>query len=497
MAVPDAPFAPPQTRSSAASRSKAPPRAPTAGAASGLTSERTIPLEGRCNSARPTGRGTKPKPKPAMHPKPDITPAPAPAPAPAWEVRQYFGALDWAHDHHDIAVVNAKGLLVLQLRFEHTPEGWQKLRDALVPFEPALAVAVETNQGLAVEQLLDGGFTVYPVNPKSAKHYRDRKAPAGAKDDQRDAWSLADALRVDGHGWQALVPDDPLVAELRLLTRDEVSLIGQRTALVNQLRAALGTYYPAALAAFDTWTCASSWSFIETFPTPSALAKAGPKKWEKFLRNNHLWKEATFEKRLAIFAAAESLSGAPGTIAAKSFLAVSLAKVLHALQAQLDAYRERIEERFVQHPDSGLFGSLPGSGAKLAPRLLAEIGDRRARFDSAEGLQAYAGTAPVTFQSGQIEKHLVRRACQPFLRSAIHLWANQSRPRCAWAEAYYQAHRAKGQSHACALRCLGQRWLKILWKMWQTSTPYNEARHLENQRKHGSPFAVPTVALIH
>ena len=422
-----------------------------------------------------------------MHPK--TIPASTPA-SPAWEERKHFGALDWARDHHDIAVVDIKGSLVLQLRFEHTPEGWQNLREALAPFGPCLSVAVETNQGLAVEQLLDAGFSVYPVNPKSAVRYRERKAPSGAKDDQRDAWSLADALRVDGHGWKPLVAEDPLVAELRLLTRDEVALIGQRTALVNQLRAALGTYYPAALAAFDTWTCTGCWSFVETFPTPAALAKAGPKKWEKFLRTHQLWKAATVEKRLAIFAAAESLGGAPGTVAAKSLLAVSLARVLHSLQTQLDAYRERIQERFAQHPDSGLFGSLPGAGVKLAPRLLAEIGDRRARFESADGLQSYAGTAPVTFQSGQIEKHLVRRACQPFLRSAIHLWADRSRLSCAWAEAYYQDHRKRGQTHACALRCLGQRWIKILWKMWQTNTLYDEARHLENQRKHGSPFAL-------
>ncbi len=105
---------------------------------------------------------------------------------------------------------------------------------------------------MAVEQLLDAGFSVYPVNPKSAVRYRERKAPSGAKDDQRDDRSLADALRVDGHGWKQLLAKDTLVAELRLLTRDEVALIGQRTALVNKLRAALSTYYPAALAAFDT-----------------------------------------------------------------------------------------------------------------------------------------------------------------------------------------------------------------------------------------------------
>ena len=402
-----------------------------------------------------------------------------------WEERKHFAALDWASDHHDVVVVDQRGAVVCELRFEHTAEGWTQLREKLRTYEP-LAVAVATNQGMAVEQLLAAGYTVYPVNPKSAVRYRERKAPTGVKDDRRDAWSLADALRVDGQGWKALSPQDPLVAELRLLTRDEIALIQQRTGLINQLQSALMEYYPAALAAFDDWTCPATWAFVETFPTPEALVNAGHKKWEKFLRPHQLWREATREKRLEIFAHALDLRGSAAAVAAKSFLAVAVAKVLRTLEEQLRAYRQRIEERFQQHPDHDLFGSLPGAGPKLAPRLLAEVGDQRGRFESAEGLQAFAGTAPVTYQSGQIERHLVRRACAPFLRCAVHQWANHSRKRCAWAQAYYQAHRNKGQSHACALRCLGQRWLKILWKMWQDGTCYDEALHMRNQQKHGS-----------
>lgn len=402
-----------------------------------------------------------------------------------WDERKHFGALDWARDHHDIVVVDGKGAVVCELRFEHTAEGWAQLREKLRSYEP-LAMSVETNQGLAVEQLLAAGYTVYPVNPKSACRYRERKAPTGVKDDRRDAWSLADALRVDGHGWKPLAPEDPLVAELRMLTRDEVALIQQRTGLINQLQSALQEYYPAALAAFPDWTCPATWAFIEAFPTPEALVQAGAKKWEKFLRSHQLWREATCERRMTLFAHALDMRGSDAAVVAKSFLAVALAKVLHTLETQLQAYRERIEERFRQHPDHDLFGSLPGAGPKLGPRLLSEVGADRAKFASAEGLQAYAGTAPITFQTGQIQRHLVRRACAPFLRCAVHHWAEQSRRRCAWAEAYYRAHRDRGQSHATALRCLGQRWLKILWKMWQSGARYDEALHTRNQLKHGS-----------
>jgi hypothetical protein len=115
---------------------------------------------------------------------------------------------------------------------------------------------------------------VYPLNPKSAQAYRERKAPSGVKDDQLDAWSFSDALRVDGHGWKALKPEEPLIKELRLLCRDEVSLIEQRTAVIQQLRHALAEYYPAALDAFEDWTSVSAWMFLERFPTPPS-ASAG------------------------------------------------------------------------------------------------------------------------------------------------------------------------------------------------------------------------------
>jgi len=133
-----------------------------------------------------------------------------------------------------------------------------------------------------------------------------------------------------------------------------------------------------------------------------------------------------------------------------------------------------------------LFGSLPGAGKKLAPRLPAELGDDRERFDSPQALQCYAGTAPVSFESGKIKRVRFRRARQKALRHSIHLWANLSRTKCPWAQAYYRKKRDEGQTHACALRCLGQRWLKILWKMWQTRCAYDAELHQRNQVKHGS-----------
>lgn len=399
---------------------------------------------------------------------------------------EHFLGFDWAKEKHDVVAVNRQGEVVLQLEFPDTAEGWALFQQALLPLG-RVAVAIETSRGPEVERLLSLGVRVYPMNPKAAAAYRSRKAPSGVKDDLLDAWSFGDALRTDGRAWRPLAPEDPATGLLRLLCRDEVGLIEQRTALVHQLTAALREYYPAALEAFEDWTMPAAWEWVIQFPTPEALAKAGQRKWQNFLHAHRLYRPETAEKRLEIFARAQQFQSPSEAVRqAKSLLAVTLAGMLRALEARIKEYRRRIEKLFAEHPDGDLFGSLPGAGKKLAPRLLGEIGTDRQRFASPEALQCLAGTAPVTRKSGKQCFVGIRWMCNKVLRATVHLWANESLKECAWAAAYYQRKREQGKSHAQALRCLGQRWLKILWRMWQDQIPYDEALHMMNMVRHGS-----------
>lgn len=218
-----------------------------------------------------------------------------------WQALTHFAGFDWAGDHHDVVIVDQAGLVVAEFRFAHSAEGWEQFRQKTQTYT-ALGVAVETRSGAAVEELLRTPCTVFPVQPKAAARYRERKAPSGVKDDQLDAWALADALRMDGRTWRALAPEDPLIQQLRLLCRDEVVLIQQRTLLINQLRAALREYYDTALQAFDDWTAPAAWAFIVQFPTPMELAQAGKRRWEKFLHVHKLWRPETAHTRLELFA---------------------------------------------------------------------------------------------------------------------------------------------------------------------------------------------------
>jgi transposase len=398
----------------------------------------------------------------------------------------HFGGFDYAGQKHYVVVVDRAGSKVLSMEFDNTADGWRKFLDAIKPF-PKIAFTIETSCGADVERLLDAGLPVYPINPKSAQRYRDRKSVAGCKSDELDAFCMADALRTDGAAWRRLLSMDSATHELRVLCRDEIHLIELRTSLINQLRATLHDYYPAALEAFSDWVSPGAWDFVIAFPTPAELVNAGKRKWQKFLFTHHMAGQEKLDERMVLFAKANEFTNpVAAVISGKSLLATTLAKQLRALEAQLCVYRSRITALFRQHPDYACFGSLPGAGEKLAPRLLAELGNCREVFASAEALQAYAGTAPVTKKSGKSNIVHFRRACNCYLRATVHLWADLSRHYCVWAEAYYQQKRKQGMGHAAALRCLGQRWLNILWTIWQKHLAYDEATHMRNQVKHGS-----------
>ncbi|MBM3890516.1 MAG: IS110 family transposase, partial [Verrucomicrobia bacterium] len=220
-----------------------------------------------------------------------------------WTEHAYFAALDWASDHHDVIVLDRAGAVAAEFRFAHSAAGWMEFTEKMKPFG-ACPFTLETSSGPAVDQLLQRAYPLYPLSPRAAKAYRARKAPSGTKTDRHDTWAMADALRTDGHAWRPLRVQDEATATLRLLCRDEISLIQQRTQLINQLLAALREYYPAALEAFADWTQPFTWAFLLQFPTPQALVAAGKRRWEKFLHTQKLWRPDTREGRMAVFACA-------------------------------------------------------------------------------------------------------------------------------------------------------------------------------------------------
>src|SRR5258708_35386069 len=110
----------------------------------------------------------------------------------------------------------------------------------------------------------------------------------------------------------------------------------------------------------------------------------------------------------------------------KSRLMLVLVSQLLPLLEQLAQYDKEIDTLFLTHEDHEIFASLPRAGKRLAPRLLAEIGDDRTRYQDASSLHALPGTSPVLYQSGMYSKAHRRLGCIKPLRNALHQFAWQT-----------------------------------------------------------------------
>ncbi|MBI3191106.1 MAG: IS110 family transposase, partial [Pedosphaera parvula] len=99
--------------------------------------------------------------------------------------------------------------------------------------------------------------------------------------------------------------------------------------------------------------------------------------------------------------------------------------------------------------------------------------------------------APVREKSGQSLWTHWRWLAPVFLRQTLVEWAGQTVCYSAWAKVYYQRMKAKGKGHHAILRALAFKWIRILWKCWQTRTPYDEVRYLKQLVHRKSPNAAP------
>jgi hypothetical protein len=151
--------------------------------------------------------------------------------------------------------------------------GFRPYRREASDAQGEIACLIERPNGLLVSALLDAGVAVYPVNPGTM----DRKrAPSEAKTDALDAYLLARMGRSDLADLRRLEPDSPLIHELKILTRDQETLIGDQTRLVNQLTACLKDYYPVALRFFCKLQQGRTLAFLAAFPTLAAVRAATP-----------------------------------------------------------------------------------------------------------------------------------------------------------------------------------------------------------------------------
>jgi transposase len=379
-----------------------------------------------------------------------------------------------------VSVVDTRGCEVDRCAVEHSAAGLRELL-AMLGGNGVGEVAIERPDGPVVDTLLEAGITVVVISPNQVKNLRGRYGSAGNKDDRFDAFVLADTLRTDRARLRALTPDSEATVALRRTCRARKDLVGHRVAVANQLRAHLRNAFPGAVGLFAELDSPISLAFLTRFDTQDRADWLWPKRlaaWLASLGYSGHTDPTTLHARL--IAAPRGATGDHGL--AHAHITRALLATLTTLVEQIKILSTQIGAQLATHADAHIFTSLPRSGTVRAARLLAEIGDCRARFPTPEALACLAGAAPSTRQSGKLRSVGFRRACDKQLREAVTDFAGDSRKANAWAADLYNRARSRGHDHPHAVRIPTRAWLFIIWHCWQDHTAYDPANHGALQR---------------
>lgn len=398
--------------------------------------------------------------------------------------------IDWGSEVHQVCVMDSARRILLECSIAHSGEALvdlaQKLTDLAGGRSGRLAVAIEVPRGPVVETLLEKGMSVFAVNPKQLDRFRDRHTVAGAKDDRRDALVLADSLRTDMPAFRRVRLGDPLLVQLRELSRAQDELKAERIALANRLREQLHRYFPQILELDGIYDSSWIWALLERAPTPELARRLSLAKIGSLLRQHRI-RRFTAEQVREILST-EPLHVAPGVIdACRRSVALLLPRLRLVHEQKVEVEREigtlldeiaaPGNEGKIEHRDAPLLQSLPGLGKLVCATMLAEAAEPLERRDYTT-LRGLCGVAPVTKRSGKQLGVTMRHACSKRLRTAVHLWSGNAVARDAFWKSRYARLRASGHSHARALRTIGDRLLAVLVAILKTGIPYDVNRLL-------------------
>ena len=333
---------------------------------------------------------------------------------------------DWAEDHHDVEVQDPSGRVLGRARLPEGVAGVARLHELIGAHldedcDPEqVAIGIETDRGPWVQALLAAGYRVYAVNPRQVSRFRDRHGPSGAKSDTADAHTLADMVRTDRHQLRTVAGDSAEAQAVKVVARAHQTLIWDRHRHMLRLRAALREFFPGALAAFADLTASDALELLSKAPDPARAAQLSRTQVSAALKRARRRDVDTKAEAIVTALRSEQLTQPPAVAAAYAATVQSLSTIIATFNSQIAALEKQVTACFGRTRDAEICLSQPGLGQILAARVLGEFGDDPERYASAKARKNYAGTSPITQQSGKKKVVLARFIRNDRLADPLH-----------------------------------------------------------------------------
>lgn len=269
--------------------------------------------------------------------------------------------------------------------------------------------------------LLVHGERVVRVPPKLMAGSR-RAAREPGKSDLIDAVAIARAALREGLETLPVAQLAGPELEVGLLVDHRERLVGQRTALINDLR----------------WGLHDLWPDLEI--PARALSGRG---WQERIAGRLGRSEQTARVRIARDEIRRIRE---------------LTRTIDGLEAELAGLVKQLAPRLLAER---------GCGVLIAAKLVGEIAGSD-RYASDAKLARAAGSAPIPASSGRTDRHRLDRGGNRQLNCALHRLAVTKGRLDPQTAAYLARKQAEGKSRREALRCLKRHLARRVWKLLQT-----------------------------
>jgi transposase len=397
---------------------------------------------------------------------------------------------DWSKDYHTICFMNPQtGGALASFDVPQSSTGFACVcaeREKLGYPPQDCCVGIETAHNLIVDYYLARNYHLFVIPPSVTKATQKRYRNSGAYTDQSAAFILADLLRTDRARFTPWRPHGELVVRMQAKVRLLKTLSQDIVRNSNRLQAVLLRVNPLPIDLFSKLTTEICLHFLIRYPTHQAIQALTLDDLRAFCAEQAYSHPQRVPK---LYAHLQTQMPAPSQAVSLAYADYIrfLAQTLLALVQHRQLLLRELRQLFRQHPDHTIFASLPGAGKVLAPSLLVKFGDDRDRFPSPASVQGLAGTCPVTKRSGKRKWVHFRTACDKEFRWIATQFAMETLRESSWAIAYHSQLLQRGITGSHAIRCLANRWLAIIWKLWQTRQPYDESYHLKQRYQRHRP----------
>lgn len=316
-----------------------------------------------------------------------------------------------------VAIINVMGeILHTPFDIDHSQNGIQNLLRLIKDYPKEQVRFIMEATGIyhlgLVNELQKQGYFVHVANPLLIKKYFDAEIRKG-KTDRKDALKLS---RYGTEKWWLLQEHskaDQIYQDLQFLSREYNSFMANKIKLKVQLSNLIERSFPGLEKILKGHYFGLLLDFYELYPCASVVREVSEKRFlNQFIRmaikKGHRKGAQIAQKvyRLAHECVTFEPSHKVAALSVKH--CVSL---LRSTEQATDSIITQMDELAKELPEYEIVKRMKGVGDKLAPRLIAEIGDVR-RFKNSKSLIAYAGIDAPPYQSGQFEgtnRHISKR----------------------------------------------------------------------------------------